>query len=165
VRKADAHQRTANGSAEVVSGRCLCGAVVIEIDFPAFWAWHDHSAASRRAHGAAYATYVGVWRRHFRVTKGAKTIARFEDKAAGAIRSFCGRCGTPMLYERKRSKHMVNVPRAILESRTGREPRYHLAIEEIQDWAYTGEKLVPLKGYPGVVWERPKTKKRFPGSE
>ena len=27
-----------------VSGRCLCGAVELEIDFPAFWAWHDHSA-------------------------------------------------------------------------------------------------------------------------
>jgi hypothetical protein len=23
-----------------VSGRCLCGAVELEIDFPAFWAWH-----------------------------------------------------------------------------------------------------------------------------
>jgi hypothetical protein len=27
-----------------VSGRCLCGAVELKIDFPAFWAWHDHSA-------------------------------------------------------------------------------------------------------------------------
>jgi hypothetical protein len=32
-----------------VSGRCLCDALELEIDFPAFWAWHDHSAASRRA--------------------------------------------------------------------------------------------------------------------
>jgi hypothetical protein len=45
-----------NLSSRHVSGRCLCGAVELEIDFPAFWAWHDHSAASRRAHGAAYAT-------------------------------------------------------------------------------------------------------------
>jgi len=48
-----------NPSNRRVFGRCLCGAVELEIDFPAFWAWHDHSAASRRAHGAAYATYVG----------------------------------------------------------------------------------------------------------
>ena len=33
--------------------------VAFEIDTPARWAWHDHSASSRRAHGAAYATYVG----------------------------------------------------------------------------------------------------------
>src|SRR5215831_17904956 len=54
---------TSNLSDRRVSGRCLCGAVELEIDFPAFWAWHDHSAASRRAHGAAYATYIGCWRK------------------------------------------------------------------------------------------------------
>lgn len=146
-------------SNEHVPGNCLCGAVELEIDFPAFWAWHDHSSASRRAHGAAYATYIGVWRKHFRVTKGRKRITRFEDKT-GAARSFCARCGTPLIYEWKRSRHMINIPRALFTTRTGREPRYHLNIEERQDWAYTGERLVPLKGYPGVVWERPKTRKR-----
>jgi len=48
-----------------------------------------------------------------------------------STRSFCSRCGTPLLYERKRSPHML------------------------QDWAYTGNRLVPLKGYPGIVWEPP----------
>ena len=143
-----------------VSGRCLCGAVEVEIDFPAFWARHDHSAASRLAHGAAYATYVGCWRKHARVTKGQRCIARFEDATTDSTRSFCSRCGSPLLYERKRWRHMINIPRALFTSRTGREPRYHLAIEELQDWAYTGKPLVPLKGYPGVVWQRPKSRKR-----
>lgn len=147
------------------TGRCLCGAVELEIDIPAFWAWHDHSLASRKAHGAAYATYIGCWRKHVRITKGEKSIAAFEDKDAGSTRSFCARCGTPLLYQRKHSPHMVNIPRALFAGRTGREPRYHLGIEEFQDWAYTGEKLVPLKGYPGVVWERPRSKKRFAGIE
>jgi hypothetical protein len=143
-----------------VSGRCLCGAVELEIDFPAFWAWHDHSAASRRAHGAAYATYIGCWRKHAHVAKGQRSIARFEDAKTESTRSFCSRCGSPLLYERKHSLHMVNIPRALFTSRTGREPRYHVAIEELQDWAYTGQPLVPLKGYPGIVWERPKARKR-----
>ncbi len=55
---------------------------------------------------------------------------------------------------------MVNIPRALFTARTGREPRYHVGIEEIQDWAYVGARLVPLKGYPGVVWERPKSRRR-----
>jgi hypothetical protein len=151
---------TAKPSARRASGRCLCGAVELEIDFPAFWAWHDHSEASRRAHGAAYATYIGCWRKHARVTKGQKSIARFEDAKTASTRCFCSRCGTPVLYERKGSPHMINIPRALFTVRTGREPRYHLAIEELQDWTYTGKRLVPLKGYPGVVWERPKSRKR-----
>lgn len=143
-----------------VSGRCLCGAVELEIDFPAFWAWHDHSEASRRAHGAAYATYVGCWRKHVRVLKGHKRIARFEDAKTESSRSFCSSCGAPLLYQRKRSPHMINIPRALFNGRTGRQPRYHLAIEELQDWTYTGNPLICLKGHPGVVWERPKARRR-----
>src|SRR6202000_861765 len=102
--------RMANDKKDVViaAGQCLCGRVGFEIDTPARWAWHDHSAASRRAHGAAYATYVGSWRKRFRITKGKTQVARYEDK--DTARSFCGNCGTPLFYERPRSPHMVNIP-------------------------------------------------------
>jgi hypothetical protein len=143
-----------------VTGECLCGAVRLEIDTPARWAWHDHTAASRLAHGAAYATYVGSWRKRFRFVAGEDAITRYEDTAGGASRSFCGRCGTPLTYERARSPHMVNIPRALFRTRTGRQPLYHIGIAELQEWAYTGEPLVPLKGFPGVVWERPRKKRR-----
>ena len=142
------------------TGQCLCGSVHFEIDYPAFWAWHDHSRASRLAHGAAYATYVGTWRKKYRVTAGEDDIARYEDEAKGSTRSFCRRCGTPLLYERSGPRRMVNIPRALFASRTGRQPLYHVGIDEMQDWTYAGETLVPLKGYPGVVWNRSKKKKR-----
>ena len=144
-----------------MQGQCVCGKVRIEIDFPARWAWHDHSRSSRHAHGAAYATYVGSWRSRFRITKGSAAITRFENETTGTARSFCARCGTPLFYERARSPHMVNIPRALFTGRTGRQPLYHIAIEELQEWAYTGEPLVPLKGFPGVVWQRSKKKKRL----
>ncbi|MGE0045731.1 MAG: GFA family protein [Hyphomonadaceae bacterium] len=143
----------------VALGRCLCGKVTIEIGVPARWAWHDHSAASRRAHGAAYATYVGSWRSRFRVVEGEKHIARYMEPETKNTRSFCKSCGAPVAYERARAPQMVNVPRALFATRTGREPLYHLAIEEMQDWAYTGQRLVPLKGFPGVVWESGKRKR------
>jgi hypothetical protein len=140
-----------------VAGQCLCGAVHLEIEYPARWAWHDHSRASRLAHGAAYATYVGSWVKRFRITKGKARIVRYE--AEGATRAFCGRCGSPLYYARAASPHMVNVPRALFAGRTGRQPLYHVQIAELQDWAYAGETLVPLKGFPGIVWERPKRKR------
>lgn len=133
---------------------------IIKGQHPAFWAWHDHSRASRVAHGAAYATYVGTWRKRFRITAGEDEITRYDEEATGATRSFCRRCGTPLIYERAHAPHMVNIPRALFASRTGRQPLYHVGIEEMQDWTYAGEKLVPLKGFPGVVWSRSKKKKR-----
>ena len=140
-------------------GKCGCGKVTFEIDVPAVWAWHDHGAASRRAHGAAYATYVGSWASRYRVKTGAKNISHFEEPN-GAVRGWCTSCGTPLTYVRKRAPKMVNIPRALFETRTGREPIYHIAIEEMQDWAYTGAKLKPLRGFPGVVWEGAQKKRR-----
>jgi hypothetical protein len=148
------------GTGRSVRGRCLCGAVEIEIGFPAFWAWHDHSEASRRAHGAAYATYVGCWRKNVRILKGQRTLARYQEADTRSTRTFCSRCGSPVLYERGPAPRMVDIPRALFATRTGREPRYHRHIDEMRDWAYAGKPLVPLKGYPGVVRERPKPRKR-----
>ena len=130
----------------------------LEIDFPGFWAWHDHSHATSRAHGAAYATYVGCWRKRLRITEGQAVITRFEDKAAETTRSFCARCGTPLLYERGHAPKMVNIPRALFTTRTGREARYHIGIDEAAEWTYSGETLRPLAGYPGVMRARPKRK-------
>src|ERR1700691_1657350 len=116
-----AKQSSKSVAAKAVA-RCACGAVRMEIDVPAVWAWHDHSQASQRAQGCAYATYVGSWRSRFRVLKGAKHIRRFEDGDTRTARSFCGVCGTPLFTVRARAPKMVNIPRALFESRTGREP-------------------------------------------
>jgi len=142
------------------AARCLCGQVRLGIDVPARWAWHDHGAPSRRAHGAAYATYVGCYRSRVRLLAGAEALTRYEDPETGAARSFCGRCGSPVLYERASAPTMVNIPRALFEAGTGREPLYHLNIDALTPWTYLGERLTPLKGFPGVVWTRPKRKRR-----
>ena len=153
-------EKPAKATTVQASGACVCGAVRLEIDVPAVWAWHDHSKASRHAQGCAYATYVGSWKSRFRLLAGEDHLTRFEDPAGGGARSFCKLCGTPMLYERTRAPKMINIPRSVFETRTGREPRYHLGLSEAADWTYRGETLAPLKGYPGVMWTRPKRKAR-----
>jgi hypothetical protein len=161
MRKSACAEKPAKTSLGKAAGTCSCGSVRLEIDVPAFWAWHDHSKASQRAQGCAYATYIGVWRSRFRVSKGRNSIVRFEDPASRAARSFCVKCGTPLLYERAGPLKMVNIPRALFDTRTGREPRYHRAVEEAPDWEYRGEPLAPLKGYPGVMMVRLRKKRRI----
>ncbi|CAN5237140.1 GFA family protein [soil metagenome] len=160
--RAKAAAPKAKRSAVQSQGACVCGAVRIEIDVPARWAWHDHSQRSRHAQGCAYATYVGSYKSRFRVLSGEDCLTRYEDSAAGTVRSFCARCGTPMLYERATAPTMVNIPRAVFAERTGRETRYHMNIAEQADWTWAGEALVPLKGYPGVMWAPPRKTKRGP---
>jgi hypothetical protein len=160
--KSDALPETAKRDRVTAEGACVCEAVRVAIVVPAVWAWHDHSAASRHAQGCAYATYVGSWKSRFEITAGAEHLTRYQDEATGTARSFCARCGTPVLYERPRSPKMVNIPRSLFSQRTGREPRYHMFLTEAADWTYLGEPLAPLKGYPGVMRERPKRRKKRP---
>ena len=117
-----------------------------------------YSRATQRAQGCAYATYIGVWKSRMRVTKGARSIGRYEDPITHTKRSFCLHCGTPLIYERRGK--MLNLPRALFDGRTGREPRYHRHKEEAPDWAYREEPLKPLKGYPGILWTGAKRRKR-----
>jgi hypothetical protein len=141
-------------AAATISGACLCGGVELEIDTPVFWAWHDHSEASRLAHGAAYATYVGCWKSKVRIARGEQLVSRFVDTEHGHVRSFCSKCGSPVMFARGKSPKMVNLPRALFAGRTGRESKYHVAIGELRDWAYLGAPVGPLKGYPGVTVEK-----------
>ncbi len=61
---------------------------------------------------------------------------------------------------------MVNIPRALFESRTGRQPLYHIGIEELQEWTYTGEPLVLAQGLSGRrLGASGKKKKRTPNDE
>ena len=87
--------KTGKLSTPKATGRCVCGDVKFEIDYPAFWAWHDHSDASRRAQGCAYATYVGTWRSRFRVLQGSERITQFEEPKTQAKRSFCADAERP----------------------------------------------------------------------
>lgn len=137
-------------------GQCRCGAVRFEIMVPALWAWHDHSEATRATTGAASMAWVGSWKKRFRLVEGEDELTRYEEP--GVARSFCRRCGTPLFYERERSRHVINIPRALFKTRVGREPRYHAGLKEMPDWAYLGEPLAPLKGYPGIMIERKRKK-------
>jgi len=146
---------------EWVKGACGCGIVQFEIKYPARWAYHDHSAATRSIMGTSSVTYVGSWRKRFRITSGGEALSHYRDDERAVTRRFCIECGAPVTYERDASPHMVSTPRGLFGEGVGREPRYHVRMSEMPDWAYTGEQVNPLKDYPTVLYERPrKSKKR-----
>lgn len=147
---------------EWVKGQCGCGIVRFEIKYPARWAYHDHSSATRAQFGAQAMTYVGSWRKRFRITEGEEALTDYRDEEKEITRRFCIECGTPITYERDASPHMVNIPRGLFLEGVGREPRYHVRRAERPDWAYTGETVTPMKEFPNVMYERPRKKKRMP---
>jgi hypothetical protein len=51
------------------------------------------------------------------------------------------------MYERSKNPKMVNLPRALFTTRTGREPRYHIAIDQ-QVESISAKSWRPSKAIP-----------------
>ena len=133
------------------TGGCQCGAVRFTVDGDLGRASICHCRMCQKAFGAFFGPLVPA--PGLRWTRGTPKYFQSSNRVK---RGFCDACGTPLTYVRDHAPKMVNIPRALFETRTGREPRYHLAVEQSADWEYRGETLAPLKGYPGVMWARPR---------
>jgi hypothetical protein len=71
---------------------CLCGSVNWQLDAPLEKMSHCHCARCRKAHGAAFATYVMGPAGAFHLN-GREHVVRWES-SAGFFRCSCGRCGS-----------------------------------------------------------------------
>ncbi len=59
---------------------------------------HCHCSMCRKWHGAAFATYATAPADRFRFTRGADELRGYES-SPGVTRSFCGRCGSSLLWQ------------------------------------------------------------------
>jgi hypothetical protein len=78
-------------------GRCLCGAVADVVDGGFERVTHCHCSMGRKAHGAAFATDATVRVEQLRFERGEDALGHFPSSAT-VVRSFCSRCGSPMLW-------------------------------------------------------------------
>jgi hypothetical protein len=119
---------------EVAEGGCLCGAVRFRIGLPAKWCAHCHCSMCRRAHGAAFVTWVGSEIASFRLLSGEKELRRYQSSAL-ATRSFCGRCGTMLFFESGRWPGEIHVTLAHLDSPESLVPQAHAYWSSRVPWA------------------------------
>jgi hypothetical protein len=71
---------------------CLCGKVTWEVAEPFDFMHHCHCSRCRKAHGVAFATYVGAPAESYRPS-GTDHVGRWES-SPGYFRYFCTRCGS-----------------------------------------------------------------------
>ena len=102
----------------------------------------------RRAHGAAYVTWVGVPRGQFRMIAG-EALQRYRSSEA-ATRGFCGKCGSMMLFESTRWADEVHVARAAIPGAIDREPQAHVFFSDRAEWVHVEDPLPRKGGASGV---------------
>lgn len=77
-------------------GGCACGAVRYEVTEAIYHRTLCHCENCRRTTGAPCVAWFSVQVNGFRVLKGA---ARTFRSSPGAVRSFCGACGTQLTFQ------------------------------------------------------------------
>ena len=126
-------------------GGCLCGAVGFTVVWPSKWVAHCHCSRCRRAHGAAFVTWVGMDAAAVQID-GASGWLRWFVAETGARRGFCGRCGSPMFFESERWRGELHIARALFVDPVDRAPQAHAYDETRVDWVHLGDDLPRVPG-------------------
>jgi hypothetical protein len=128
---------------EARQGGCFCGAVRFRIVLPALWVAHCHCSMCRRSQGAGFVTWVGVATERFMLESGADLLKHYQSSAS-ATRSFCGRCGSPLIFQSSRWPGETHVTLASLDDGTGLEPQAHAYWSARAPWADWGGRDLPI---------------------
>jgi hypothetical protein len=125
-------------ASQFLEGGCLCGAVRYRVEGPPIWSAHCHCQDCRRASGAPFVTYASFAPARLHWTKGKPTGFA---SSPGVIRSFCGKCGSPLAYEGERWPGEIHIHVGTLDHPEAIRPQAH---------AYTAHQLSWLKLADGL---------------
>lgn len=114
--------------------QCLCGDITLEATLPSKWVAHCHCSLCRRAHGAAFVTWVGMDATHC-VIGDAKQQLRWYASTPGAERGFCGHCGAMMLFHSEKWPGELHVALAHFTTPVDRMPQMHAYWNDHVQWA------------------------------
>jgi hypothetical protein len=122
-----------NAGASKARSRCHCGAVRFVATMPTRFVAHCHCESCRRAHGAAFVTWAGFPEAQVEVVEGAQHLAVHES-SPGTRRSFCGLCGTKLLFQSTRWAGETHVALAAFDDPVDRAPQGHAFYAEHVAW-------------------------------
>lgn len=112
-------------------GSCLCGAVKFEVDMEIAAASHCHCSMCRKWHGAAFATYATAPADRFSITQGADMLRSYES-SPGITRSFCGRCGSSLLWQRDAKN--IDFALGALDTPVNAPRQWHIFVSSKAPW-------------------------------
>jgi hypothetical protein len=130
-------------SSTVLNGRCGCGAVSIRVEGKPNWVAHCHCRDCRAQTGSPFTTFAGFPRERF-AWKGA--TVKSHPSSPGVRRSFCEKCGTPMLFEGERWPGEVHIFVATLENPASLTPQAHVYFGQALPWIEPADGLPRFKG-------------------
>ena len=136
---------------DTMQGGCLCGAVRFEARPPSLFLAHCHCVYCRRAHGAAFVTWLGVREDRFRLLAGDAAL-RWYASSAASRRGFCAVCGSTLFFASTLCPGELHIARALLDGDPDLVPELHCFWDQHVDWATCGDTLPRYDStHPGLA--------------
>ena len=137
----------------MVSGSCLCGKVRYELEGRPQFINHCHCSMCRKAHGAAFGSFLHADGRTFRWTAGATEVQNFES-SPGTFRAFCRNCGSNLPVLEDDGTH-VTIPAGTLDDDPGVRPVVHIHTASRAPWYAISDDLPQFPDFPPQsFWDR-----------
>ncbi len=115
-----------------IHGQCLCGAVRFNYKPPSLWSSHCHCSLCRRAHGAAFVTWVGTAEDGFQFEQ--QHDLKWYQSSADSRRGFCARCGSTLFFQSSRWPGEMHIVRTALQEDVDIEPQAHSYWDTHVNW-------------------------------
>ena len=123
---------------------CLCGGIRIGVGGKVGPIVYCHCSRCRKAHGAAFATYVAGPASGFRLN-GSEHVKRWES-APGFFRCFCERCGSVVPGDAMDGR--IFVPAGNFEDDPGVRPLAHIFVASKAPWFEIRDGVPTFDAYP-----------------
>ncbi len=120
------------------TGGCLCGAVRYVVAGPPLNSGICHCRTCRKASSAPSLPFVGFPANAFRITQGEPVEFR---SSPPVVRSFCGRCGSPLTYRHADHADALDVMTCSLDDPEAFAPSFHVWMSERLAWEAVADGL------------------------
>ena len=131
---------TSPAPAPVPAGGCLCGAIRYRITAAPLVTSFCHCRSCRLATGAPAVAWVILPRDGLVFDRGEPVAF---TSSPGKRRTFCGRCGTSLTYERDDRPDSIDIHTATLDEPDAFPPVREIWLEEKIAWMATNDRFTP----------------------
>lgn len=116
-----------------MSGRCLCEAIVYQIEGELGPIFNCHCSKCRRWHGAAFRTRASIRKSQFKWLAGEELLSRFKS-SENVTKTFCSVCGSNLASFYENDPDLVGIPLGGLEQDPGSRPLAHMFAGSKAPW-------------------------------
>ena len=135
----------------MIRGSCLCGQVTYQLDGGVELINHCHCSMCRKAHGAAFASFLHATSEGFRWNSGESLVERYQS-SVGNVRAFCRVCGSNMPVVE--SGNHVIIPAGTLDDDPGVRPIVNIFAGFKAPWFAIEDSLPQFDEHPpDEFWE------------